>query len=253
MSESAPVWSSEGLYLAFDTSTPLGSVAVAAGADVLGRRELRRPAGHSSGLIPRIHEALEEGGVEPAELSGIVVGSGPGSFTGTRVAAATAKGLAHALEIPLWAFSSLEAGAAALDSRWVPLGDEPRAELSLEERAKPRYVLFDARGDRVYAACYLPTGRGLDVLVPPHSTTIGELLSADVPFALFAGDGTLRHADEIRGAGFPVLPHPLGVPTADALLEILGATPDRLPVEDSALWEPDYLRPSSAERLAGGL
>lgn len=252
MSPSGAVWSPEGLYVAFDTSTSFGSVAVAAGAEVLSRRELRRPAGHSSGLIPSIHEVLEEGGVAPAELSGIVVGAGPGSFTGVRVAAATAKGLAHALEIPLWAFSSLEAGAAAVDSRWVPPGDGPRAELSLEERGWPRYVLFDARADRVYAACYLPTGRGLDVLVPPHSTTISELLSGEVPFAVFAGDGTLRHADEIRGSGFPVLPHPLGVPTADALLEILGAAPGRLPVEDAALWEPEYLRPSSAERLAGG-
>ncbi len=241
----------EGFFLAFDTSTPLGSVAVGVGLDVLVRTELRRQGAHSSDLIPKIHETLEEGGVDMGELTGLVVGSGPGSFTGVRVAAATAKGLARALEIPVWPVSSLEAGAAAVDAPWVPLSEGPRAELSAEERSWPRYVLFDARSDRVYAACYLPTEHGLEELIAPHSTTIGEILSGSVPFSIFGGDGADRHADEIRGAGFPVLPTPLAMPTADGLLAVLRDGPARAPVKDLARWEPDYLRPSSAERLSG--
>jgi len=241
----------DGFLLAFDTSTPLGSVAVSAGTDVLARTELRKQGTHSSDLLPKIHATLEECGVDPGELSGLVVGSGPGSFTGVRVAAATAKGLAQALEIPLWPVSSLEAGAAAVDAPWVPLSDCPRAELSDDERAWPRYVLFDARSDRVYAACYLPTPQGLAELIAPHSTTIGEILSGNAPISIFGGDGADRHADEIRGAGFPVLSPPMGMPTADGLLVVLGRGPIKAPVEDVARWGPDYLRPSSAERLSG--
>jgi N6-L-threonylcarbamoyladenine synthase len=240
------------ILLAFDTSTPLGSVAVAvsAGTDVLARAELRKQGAHSSELLPKIRETLDEGGVELSEVSGLVVGAGPGSFTGVRVAAATAKGLAQALEIPLWPISSLEAGAAAVDAPGVPLSDGPRAELSKDQRDLPRYVLFDARSDRVYAACYLPTDKGLEELISPHSTTIGEILSGDAPMSVFVGDGAARHADEIRGAGFSVLAEPLGMPTADGLLTVLRKGPARAPLDDVARWEPDYLRPSSAERLS---
>ena len=241
--------SNEGVFLAFDASTPRGSVAVGVGTEVLARSALRRQGAHSAELIPKIHHTLEEGGVELDELTGLVVGSGPGSFTGVRVAAATAKGLARALDIRLWAVSSLEAGAAAVDTPWVPLSDEPRAELSADERTCPRYVLFDARGDRVYAACYQPTKRGLEELIAPHSTTIGEILSGTVPFSIFGGDGADRHADEIAGAGFPVLPPPLGMPTADGLLSVLTDGSERASVPDVARWEPEYLRPSSAEYL----
>ena len=251
MSDAGLVGSVEGFILAFDTSTPLGSVAIGVGTEVLARTELRRQGAHSSDLIPKIHETLEEGGVDVGELTGVVVGSGPGSFTGVRVAASTAKGLAQALDLPLWAVSSLEAGAAAVDAAWVPLSDGPRAEMSADERALPRYVLFDARGDRVYAACYLLSAHGLEELIAPHSTTIGEILSGTIPLSIFAGDGADRHADEIRGAGFRVLPPPLGMPTADGLLTVLRRDPARAHVEDVARWGPDYLRPSSAERLSG--
>ena len=216
---------------------------------------------HSADLIPTIGAVLQEAGVELSALDGLVVGNGPGSFTGVRVAAATAKGLAHALDIPLWAVSSLQAGAAAVDidepEPSVDIGEESPPDagheraLSEEERTWPRYVLFDARSDRVYGACYRPTGSGFEVLVPPHSTTIGTVLSGDLPVSVFAGDGAQRHADEIRGAGFTLLPAPLGMPTAAGLLRVVASSPAREPVEDVARWQPDYLRSSSAERCAG--
>ena len=68
----------------------------------------------------------------------LLVGAGPGSFTGIRVGVGTAKGMAWALGIPLWAFSSLAGAAAAVEV----------------EPIRPRAVLFDARGDRLYAAAY---------------------------------------------------------------------------------------------------
>ena len=125
------------------------------------------------------------------------------------------------------------------------------AALSEEERGWPRYVLFDARRDRVYGACYRPIGNGFEVLIPPHSTTIGAVLSDNLPISVFAGDGAQKHADEIRGAGFTLLPHPFGMPTAAGLLRVVADSPPHEPVEDVARWRPEYLRSSSAERCAG--
>ncbi|MCH8812400.1 MAG: tRNA (adenosine(37)-N6)-threonylcarbamoyltransferase complex dimerization subunit type 1 TsaB [Gemmatimonadetes bacterium] len=262
MNEVARVWSAEGMYLALDTSTPVGSVCVGVGSRVVARGVIHGQGSHSADLIPTIDRVLQEAGADLSELAGLVLGAGPGSFTGVRVAAATAKGLAHALDIPLWAVSSLEAGAASVDVDEIeleqavekpvvekPVVEKERVMLSEEERAWPRYVLFDARSDRVYGACYRPTGTGFEVLVPPHSTTIGAVLSSDFPISVFVGDGARRHADEIRGAGFTLLSTPFGMPTAAGLLRAVAGSPSRDPVDDVARWEPEYLRSSSAERM----
>ena len=252
MNEVARVWSAEGMYLALDTSTPVGSVCVGVGSRVVARGVIHGQGSHSADLVPTIDRVLQEAGADLSELAGLVLGAGPGSFTGVRVAAATAKGLAHALDIPLWAVSSLEAGAASVDVDEIELEqavEKERVMLSEEERAWPRYVLFDARSDRVYGACYRPTGTGFEVLVPPHSTTIGAVLSSDFPISVFVGDGARRHADEIRGAGFTLLSTPFGMPTAAGLLRAVAGSPSRDPVDDVARWEPEYLRSSSAERM----
>jgi tRNA threonylcarbamoyl adenosine modification protein YeaZ len=240
-----------------DTSTTLGTVAVAHGRDVLARAELGEQRTHASGLVPAIAEVLQEAGVDRDELAGVVVGAGPGSFTGVRVAAATAKGLAHALGIPMYAFSSLAAGAASVDAAYVAstglrgaAGRVPT--VSDVRRSAARYILFDARGDRLYAGCYMPTAGGFDTLVEPHATTIGELLSGDVPLAVFGGDGTDRHLNEIRGAGFAVLPPGFGMPTADGLLRLIAAQPDIEPIADRGTWVPMYLRDTGAVRMAKG-
>ncbi|MEE2669440.1 MAG: tRNA (adenosine(37)-N6)-threonylcarbamoyltransferase complex dimerization subunit type 1 TsaB [Gemmatimonadota bacterium] len=243
-------WSPQGVYLALDTSTRIGSVCLAVGTSVQDRGVLDKPAAHGSDLLPMIREILKRAGMEPSDLAGIIVGSGPGSFTGVRVAAATAKGMCRSLGIPLWAVSSLEAGAVSLDVQGPTLSEHPSNVLSSEEMARPRYVLFDARSDRVYAACYVPVEHGLEELIPPHATTIGEILADDIPACSFIGDGAERHSDEIQGAGFSVLSAPIGMPSAEGLLALIGRSPSRPPLGDIGLWEPDYIRPSSAERLA---
>lgn len=237
-----------GVVLALDTSTRLGSVAVAKDGEVLGRARLRQQGTHASHIVLQVSEALDEAGVDKQEIEAVIVGAGPGSFTGVRVAGATAKGLAHVWGCPLWAFSSLAAGAASMGLDDAYGLHVPPSPLNEFERSCGRYVLFDARADRVYAACYLPCEAGFDVLVAPHATTIGELLEAESPFAIYGGDGAERHADEIRGAGFPVLPAPHGLPTADGLIQLWATQVDAAPVPDAAAWSPDYLRATGAER-----
>jgi tRNA threonylcarbamoyladenosine biosynthesis protein TsaB len=228
-----------GLFLAMDTSGKEGSVALGGEGpggelEVLARTELRAEEEHASLLVPKIRNVLEEAGAGISDLAGIVVGAGPGSFTGVRIGAATAKGMAWALQLRLWAFSSL-AGAAA------DVVDDP---------FRPRLVLFDARGDRVYAAAYRPAHSSLETLLSPRATTVGEVIEAFVPpGALLMGDGALRHRDLLEGAGNRILPHPAGRPSAGGLLRLLSVSKDARPVENVGRWEPDYLRESGAERM----
>jgi tRNA threonylcarbamoyladenosine biosynthesis protein TsaB len=103
-----------GPILAIDTSTTLAVVAL---GDDRGSLIAQNPwvAGHRHGeeLLPRIGRLLEGSRVELRELGAIVVGTGPGAFTGLRVGVATAKALAHALGRPIVGVSSAEALLAA--------------------------------------------------------------------------------------------------------------------------------------------
>jgi tRNA threonylcarbamoyl adenosine modification protein YeaZ len=104
----------DGWLLAIDTAT---SVAVTALGDGTGRLVAEEPwvAGYRHGeeLLPRIRRLLGSSSVELTDLTAIVVGTGPGAFTGLRVGIATAKGLAHALDLPIVGVST---GDALIDA-----------------------------------------------------------------------------------------------------------------------------------------
>ena len=233
-----------GLFLAMDTAAKEGSLAIgrrttgaeagSVGLEVVARARLGPEEEHAACLMPRIGELMEDMGVGPEDLDGFVVGAGPGSFTGVRIGAATAKGMAWSTKKPLWAFSSLAGAAADVD-------DGP---------LRPRLVLFDARGDRVYAAAFRFAHGVLETLVPPQATTIGVVLDELIPpGAVLMGDGAVRHQALLEGAGNQILPPPAGLPSAVGLLRILSLDLGVPPVADPGSWEPDYLRESGAERM----
>ena len=217
-----------GPVVGIETSGRLGSVALAMGGAVVGRRLLSEPSRHSAGLIPATEEVLAEQGLGPQDLMGVAVGAGPGSFTGVRVAAAAAKGLACSLEVPLYAASSLRAAAVAgADTQPLP-GSE----------GEIRYVLFDARGGRVYGGCYDVGADGADEAIGPHGGTILDVINGRPPRGtVFMGDGAVCHAAVIRAAGYAVRPPPAGVPGAAAVLRCCDWT-----AVDALAWEPDYVR-----------
>lgn len=241
--------------LAFDTSTGIGSVAVARDGAVVERAYLLRSREQASHLVPRIREVLERAGVAPRELGGVLVGRGPGSFTGVRIAAATARGLSLALGTPVWPISSL---AAAAVSDGVPVPDDlplprmigPGTEAAVAGE-HPRYVLFDARGNRAYGACFRLRGARIEVLLPPALVTVDALVEEELPAGvMFCGDGALRHAERLQAAGHRVLDAPVGLPTADGLVRAVVLDPGVAARAPGEKWAPEYLRPSSAEREA---
>ena len=96
--------------LALDTSSIACSVALQFGDAVLERHE-EQPREHTRLLMPMIRSLLEESGTGLGDLDGIVLGNGPGSFIGMRIAASVAQGLAFASGLPVVPISSLEAVA----------------------------------------------------------------------------------------------------------------------------------------------
>ena len=123
--------------LALDTSNQYCSIALQAHGQLSTRHELSEQK-HSAMILPMVRELLASAGVTLADLDAIVVGVGPGGFTGVRLAVAVAQGLAFAMNKPVLAHSSLEAMAVA----------------AFEQGASDVIVGMDARMQQVYWAQY---------------------------------------------------------------------------------------------------
>jgi len=92
--------------LAFETSSSIGSVALATGDGVLVR-ETATPREQTERMLALADELLGDAGLALTDLAGIAFGRGPGSFTGLRVSAAVVQGLGAVAAIPLFPVSSL--------------------------------------------------------------------------------------------------------------------------------------------------
>ena len=111
------------LTLAFDTATDVATSALVWDGEVLG--ELRsRPVS----VLEDVDALVRRGGVRPAQLEGVVVGTGPGSFTGLRMGLASARALSLALDVPVAGVSTLAALAAGAPGA-LPVIDARRGEV----------------------------------------------------------------------------------------------------------------------------
>jgi tRNA threonylcarbamoyladenosine biosynthesis protein TsaB len=119
------------LTLAFDTATSVATAALVRDGEVLGERVSRAVR-----VLEDVDELFGESGAERAELTGIVVGTGPGSFTGLRMGLAAARGLAFALEVPVAGVSTLAALAAGAPGA-LPVVDAGRREVFTLVEGRP--------------------------------------------------------------------------------------------------------------------
>ncbi len=223
-----------GRWLALDTATAIASVALGwppvpeAGAHVDGARR------HAAEIIRLVDFVLTRVGARVADLEGIVVGDGPGSFTGLRIGWAAAKGLAHEAGLELRAIPSLM--AAALGAA-LGIGPEPVA------------ACFDAlRGD-VYGALYVFHPDRVETLVAPAVVTPNAFVqAAPVRPRLVVGDGAVRYAAEFtRWTGAAPVPLQSLPPQATMLLALLGRAGAGRPLDDPVTAEPTYGRPAAAQ------
>lgn len=125
--------------LALDTSTDACSAAVWVDGDVVERFELG--GRHSERILTMVHEVLAESGLTLSRLDAVAFGRGPGSFTGLRIAAGVAQGLAFGADIPVAPVSSLAALAQGVDAPKV-------------------LAAIDARMNQVYSGAYVKNGEG---------------------------------------------------------------------------------------------
>jgi tRNA threonylcarbamoyl adenosine modification protein YeaZ len=99
------------LILAIDTATPAVTAGIVRldGVEVLAERVTVDARAHAERLTPNVLAALGEAGLAVGDLGAVVVGCGPGPFTGLRVGMATAAAYGHALGIPVHGVCSLDA------------------------------------------------------------------------------------------------------------------------------------------------
>jgi tRNA threonylcarbamoyladenosine biosynthesis protein TsaB len=118
------------VVLALELSTTLGQVAVVRGGDVLYRAEFVSERSHNSHLFVPLGEALEIAG---NDLDLIVVGTGPGSYTGVRIGIAAAQGIALSRGVPVIGWPSIAAPEGVDAERWWVIGDARRGSFYLAE------------------------------------------------------------------------------------------------------------------------
>jgi tRNA threonylcarbamoyladenosine biosynthesis protein TsaB len=130
--------------LAFDTSAAHCAAALLLGDRVILRDEPMEK-GQAERLVPLLEDLLAEGGLRWADLKALAVGTGPGNFTGVRIAVAAARGLALGLGIPAVGVTRLEALAFGLPRPLAVVEDARRGEIYVQtftrDSASPALLL----------------------------------------------------------------------------------------------------------------
>ena len=272
--------------LAFDTANEI--IAIGLGAlhaeertvEVVASAEAAAHRASNTQLLPRVDALLAEAGVSRDEVACVVVGRGPGSFTGVRIAMATAKGIASALEVALVGVSSLDAVAWNAQVAGVRGPLAVVADAMRKEVYPVRYVLSDAGVERLEADRVVKAevaveelgeidlsgaaGRGpvaQTVLAslwnslggPRPAAPTGEVSGNSLPQLHLAGDALKKYGELFAPCG-GVLDEALWTPTGRGLLLALQAAwqageadPFDARRHDPAFALPVYTRLSDAE------
>ena len=194
------------LILAFDTATGVATCALVDDGETLAER-----SSIPARVLEDVDAVLRQGGAQASSLEGLVVGTGPGSFTSLRMGLSAGRALAFALDVPLAGVSTLDALAAGA----------PGALPVIDARRKEVFTLVD----------------GIPVALAPASLRLA-------PGQICVGDGAVRYRDVLEAAGAEVPPEDseLHVPRASvhaALARDFG------PAEHV---EPLYVRVPDADR-----
>jgi tRNA threonylcarbamoyladenosine biosynthesis protein TsaB len=194
------------LTLSFDTATDAATIAIVRDGEPLGER-LSRPLR----ILAEVDQLLAEAGLTHGDVDRLVVGTGPGSYTGLRMGLITARVLSLTLGVPVAGVSTLEALAEGA----------PHATPVIDARRREVFTLVD----------------GEPAVLAPADLTLSRGTTA-------VGDGAVRYRDELEAHGVrvPADDDPSHIPWARhhaALAAEFG------PAE---LAEPIYLRVPDAER-----
>lgn len=170
--------------LGLDTSGRAGSICLAEGEKIVVTMPLDTEVTHTERLLPAINILLKQAGWALADLNGLALAIGPGSFTGLRIGLATLKGFAQVYDLPIAGVSSLQALAHnACGAK------------------KPVAALMDARRGQVYAGVYeFKNGNIHKILMDEQAVDplpLAEALKKNAP-CLLLGDGAKAYEKIFR-------------------------------------------------------
>lgn len=176
------------LILALDTATPTitaGIIELSADGKLnqLALRQTTNARAHAERLIPQVLECCEEIGKSLMDMDAVVVGCGPGPFTGLRVGMASAVGIGDAARIPVYGVGTLDAIAyAALAQAGINqagINSEHNSQGSTQQGNSPTSLLVvtDARRREVYYAGYSSSALGYDSELSSDSALPPEIAS----------------------------------------------------------------------------
>jgi tRNA threonylcarbamoyladenosine biosynthesis protein TsaB len=218
------------LIVALESSTRRASVAARRSDRPIADAWLESERAHASDLLPALDRLVTGLGASPSELTAVIVGTGPGSYTGLRVGIATAMGIARA------------SGATVLG---VPSGETlcfgacaPGATMIL---------LLDARSGEIYYAKYRRLDDEVETIDPPRVVVPAEVARlVDAEIAIF-GDATVGAAAGLSTSALARLRTDV-VPAARDLLELGSRRIARGMATPLDVLEPLYLRKFAASK-----
>jgi tRNA threonylcarbamoyladenosine biosynthesis protein TsaB len=217
--------------LVLETSGRVGQVALAEGKTVRGAKRLDEARQHARDLVPAVRDLLTAQGWQPRDLAGVIVGRGPGSYTGLRVGIMSAKALAYATGCALLAIDTFHAIAQQV----------------VEEMGSVD-VLADAQQDRVYVQRFgrSSSSERMEPRSPLHIEPFAQWLEQREQEVWASGPGLRGHEGQIA-AQARIADPVCWDPRPESLLEL--GLHRFLQGERDNVWalEPLYMRPSSAE------
>ena len=223
--------------LALDASGIVASVAIASEEEIIAEYTIKHKKTHSQTLLPMIDKVLKFAEVDLKDIEYIAATEGPGSFTGLRIGAATAKGLSQALNIPIVNVPTLEALA-----------------YNIVESDKLICPIMDARRGNVFAAIYKMSNEGLEVIRKQEALPIEDLIkdiNALEKNIIFVGDGINVHKDYIKNylrVDYIFAPAYLREQKAASVVGVALDYIKKNKYVQSKDFKPVYLRKSQAER-----
>ena len=224
------------ILLAIETSGLMGGVGLADGGALLGVKSLSADRRHTSELMPTIADLLTEHGLRLADVRVFAYSTGPGSFTGLRVAATIGRMIQSTVNCEVVAVPTLE--VIARNALYHP--DKPRTIVAI----------LDAKRGQVYGAAFERVDSDqLHSLVEADLYDPAELFTrVDPPFCII-GEGARNHADSCAASAGTVLAAELWPPSAEQVIAIARrmASAGEFCAPDQII--PRYIRPPECEEV----
>ncbi len=223
--------------LGIDSSGLVASIALVIEGDLIAEYTVNYKKTHSQTLLPMLDEIVKMIGFPLEELDAIAVAGGPGSFTGLRIGAATAKGLGLALKKPIVSIPTVDGLAYNL--------------YGTEKLICP---IMDAKRNQVYTGLYDYEGENLHVISPQKAVSLDSIIEEINSMKreiIFLGDGVPVYKEQIASkikVPYLYAPAHLSKQRAGAIATLGSIYYKEGRIQSAMEHEPEYLRLSQAER-----